>query len=88
MRSATKRIFGIWVVSMPPCGGCWRLIFSSGGYRSTALKKSWRNRLNALFSLEKALYELRYELDNRPDWAYVPLAGLLQLLPAESTASV
>lgn len=36
-----------------------------------------------LFSLEKALYELRYELDNRPDWVSVPLSGLLQLLPLE-----
>ena len=30
--------------------------------------------------LEKALYELRYELDNRPQWLAVPLAGLLELL--------
>ena len=35
--------------------------------------------LIALFCLEKALYELRYELDNRPTWVGVPLAGLLQL---------
>jgi maltose alpha-D-glucosyltransferase/alpha-amylase len=33
-----------------------------------------------LFSVEKALYELRYELDNRPDWVGVPLRGLLELL--------
>ncbi len=30
--------------------------------------------------LDKALYELRYELDNRPDWVEVPLQGLLELL--------
>ncbi len=30
-----------------------------------------------LFTLEKALYELRYELQNRPDWVKVPLSGLL-----------
>ncbi|MDQ2779354.1 MAG: putative maltokinase, partial [Pseudomonadota bacterium] len=29
-----------------------------------------------LFELEKALYELRYEIDNRPDWVGVPLAGI------------
>jgi len=29
-----------------------------------------------LFEIEKALYELRYEIDNRPDWIGVPLAGL------------
>ncbi len=33
-----------------------------------------------LFLLEKALYELGYELNNRPDWVGVPLRGLLELL--------
>ena len=33
-----------------------------------------------LFVLEKALYELRYELDNRPDWVRIPLRGILDLL--------
>ena len=32
-----------------------------------------------LFELEKALYELRYELGNRPDWAAIPLLGILAL---------
>ncbi|HEY6362330.1 MAG TPA: maltose alpha-D-glucosyltransferase [Vicinamibacterales bacterium] len=31
------------------------------------------------FVLEKALYELGYELNNRPDWVHIPLAGLLRL---------
>jgi maltose alpha-D-glucosyltransferase/alpha-amylase len=30
--------------------------------------------------LEKALYEVRYELNNRPDWVNIPLEGILQLL--------
>jgi maltose alpha-D-glucosyltransferase / alpha-amylase len=34
--------------------------------------------------LEKALYELRYELNNRPEWVRVPIQGLLHQL--ESTA--
>ena len=33
-----------------------------------------------LFMLEKACYELRYELDNRPDWVAIPLTGLCELL--------
>ena len=33
-----------------------------------------------LFLLEKALYELRYELDSRPDWVVIPLSGILSLL--------
>jgi maltose alpha-D-glucosyltransferase/alpha-amylase len=37
-------------------------------------------RLIALFEIEKALYELRYELDNRPAWVGVPISGLLGLL--------
>jgi maltose alpha-D-glucosyltransferase/alpha-amylase len=37
-----------------------------------------------LFELEKALYELRYELDNRPDWVAVPLAGIAALAGLES----
>ncbi|MGH9255594.1 MAG: maltose alpha-D-glucosyltransferase [Vicinamibacterales bacterium] len=31
------------------------------------------------FMLDKALYELGYELNNRPDWVHVPLGGLLRL---------
>jgi maltose alpha-D-glucosyltransferase/alpha-amylase len=33
------------------------------------------------FLLEKALYELRYELDHRPEWVRIPAAGILSLLP-------
>ncbi|MBP6776991.1 MAG: alpha-amylase, partial [Piscinibacter sp.] len=36
-----------------------------------------------LFELEKALYELRYEIDNRPDWVGVPLAGIAALAGLE-----
>jgi len=38
------------------------------------------SRLLAIFELEKAVYELRYELDNRPDWVSIPVAGILRLL--------
>jgi maltose alpha-D-glucosyltransferase / alpha-amylase len=34
--------------------------------------------LLGLFELEKALYELRYELGNRPTWAGIPLQGILE----------
>jgi predicted trehalose synthase len=37
-------------------------------------------RLLSVFELEKAVYELRYELDNRPDWVRIPVAGILRLL--------
>jgi maltose alpha-D-glucosyltransferase/alpha-amylase len=31
------------------------------------------------FSLEKAIYELGYELDNRPNWVFIPLHGISQI---------
>jgi maltose alpha-D-glucosyltransferase/alpha-amylase len=36
--------------------------------------------LLGLFELEKAFYELDYELANRPDWVRVPLQGILGLV--------
>jgi maltokinase len=38
-----------------------------------------RNQLS-IFELEKAIYELQYELDNRPDWVPIPVAGIRRLL--------
>jgi maltose alpha-D-glucosyltransferase/alpha-amylase len=35
------------------------------------------------YLIEKAIYEIGYELNNRPDWAIVPLRGLLNLLESE-----
>jgi trehalose synthase-fused probable maltokinase len=37
-------------------------------------------RLLRIFELEKAVYELRYELNHRPDWVSVPVAGIVRLL--------
>jgi maltokinase len=42
-------------------------------------------RLLSVFELEKAVYELRYELDNRPDWVKIPVAGIARLLDPETT---
>jgi len=43
-------------------------------------------RLLAVFELEKAVYELRYELDNRPDWVGIPVAGIERLMRAAAEA--
>jgi len=39
-----------------------------------------RRQLLAAFMLDKALYELSYELNNRPDWVAIPLLGIRKLL--------
>jgi maltose alpha-D-glucosyltransferase/alpha-amylase len=35
-----------------------------------------------VYMLEKAVYEVAYELNNRPSWVSVPLEGVLELLQA------
>ena len=42
-------------------------------------------KLLAVFELEKAVYELRYELNNRPDWVGIPVAGIVRLLEDAAT---
>jgi maltokinase len=37
-------------------------------------------KLLAIFELEKLLYELRYELNNRPDWLIVPVTAIARML--------
>jgi len=37
------------------------------------------------FTLDKAFYELRYELNNRPDWVAIPLEGILSILGRMTT---
>jgi maltose alpha-D-glucosyltransferase/alpha-amylase len=37
------------------------------------------------FLLEKAVYELGYELNNRPGWAIIPLTGISTILEQQST---
>jgi maltose alpha-D-glucosyltransferase/alpha-amylase len=37
-------------------------------------------KLLRLFLIEKCLYEIRYEMHNRPAWLGIPVQGLLRLL--------
>lgn len=57
------------------------------GYREAAAEGEFLPRsdeefrlLLETFMLEKAIYELDYELNNRPDWAGIPLSGILQMI--------
>jgi trehalose synthase-fused probable maltokinase len=45
-----------------------------------------RNLLLDVYLIEKAFYELSYELNNRPAWAGIPLRGILQLTESSETA--
>jgi trehalose synthase-fused probable maltokinase len=40
-------------------------------------------KLLSVFELEKAVYELNYEINNRPDWVGIPIASIQRLLEAE-----
>ena len=40
--------------------------------------------LVAMFELEKALYELRFELENRAEWVGIPLSGLASMAAWDS----
>jgi maltose alpha-D-glucosyltransferase/alpha-amylase len=40
------------------------------------------------FLIEKALYEIEYELAHRPDWLRVPLAGILRILDQHSSEEI
>jgi maltose alpha-D-glucosyltransferase/alpha-amylase len=47
---------------------------------------SSRQMLLDVFLLEKALYELGYELATRPDWARIPMEGILSLMRPGASA--
>ena len=44
-------------------------------------------RVLNFFLIEKAFYEIEYELAHRPDWLRVPLTGMLRILSQQSEAS-
>ena len=45
------------------------------------------DRMLDFFLLEKAIYEIEYELAHRPDWLRVPLTGVLRILSHTNEAS-
>ena len=55
-----------------------------GSAQAGAEAGSASRQLLPLFELEKALYELRYELSNRPDWVPIPLAAVRRLIAADA----
>jgi predicted trehalose synthase len=37
-------------------------------------------RLLTVYQLEKAVYELGYELNNRPEWVGIPMKGIHEIV--------
>jgi maltose alpha-D-glucosyltransferase/alpha-amylase len=82
-------------VSMEPWVRFWQQWTSWAflqGYQATSAGASHfpkdRDELRILldaFTLEKAIYELGYELDNRPDWVLIPIYGITRIIDAAST---
>jgi maltose alpha-D-glucosyltransferase/alpha-amylase len=78
------------IAALAPWVQLWRVWASAaflGAYLDKAGHETFipRNRADLqilldVFCLEKAVYELSYELNNRPTWALVPLRGILQFL--------
>ena len=78
------------VTSLDSWARCWYLWVSAiflKAYRSVASRALFvprtREELQILldaYLLEKAVYELGYELNNRPDWVRIPLQGILHLV--------
>jgi maltose alpha-D-glucosyltransferase/alpha-amylase len=69
------------------CWHVWAGVTFLQKYLETAREASFlpadRQELATLldvFLLEKAVYELRYELNTRPDWVEVPMSGIVELL--------
>ena len=82
------------VERLEPWARIWQISASSAflrAYFTTAAGATFipadpvqRDALLQLFLLDKALYELNYELNNRPDWVRIPLRGILDLLNARA----
>lgn len=47
-----------------------------GGAPFLPRERDTADRVIAVFELDKAIYELAYEINNRPQWLRIPLAGL------------
>jgi maltose alpha-D-glucosyltransferase/alpha-amylase len=85
------------LAALEPWARLW-IVWISSTYLSSYLKHAERggflpaareelNILLNIYLIEKALYELGYELNNRPDWVRIPVIGILQLLETPEAAA-
>jgi maltose alpha-D-glucosyltransferase/alpha-amylase len=61
--------------------GYWSVAAALPSVPQDVAQREW---LLQVFTVEKALYELRYEMAQRPDWIAVPLLGLANLLSRQA----
>jgi len=76
--------------SLEPWARCWyqqvaagflrAYLAEAGDARFLPRSQSGLEVLLDVLLLEKALYEVGYELNNRPDWLWIPLAGIRELV--------
>ena len=75
MRRARARFLAAYVVAAGDLPG----LPADAALRDAAL---------AAFELERAIYEVRYEIANRPDWLQIPLHGIRSALHAAQGGSM
>jgi maltose alpha-D-glucosyltransferase/alpha-amylase len=78
------------IARLTPWGHAWSSAISAVFLKSylealhgTALVPTHADITNLLlefYEIEKVIYEVEYELNNRPDWLHIPLAGLTNIL--------
>lgn len=57
-----------------------RYFEATNGSSIVPVEAPQREHLLRGYLMNKAIYELNYELNNRPDWAAIPLRGILKLI--------
>jgi maltose alpha-D-glucosyltransferase/alpha-amylase len=85
VRSADREVLARWATAWY---GWVSGRFLSGYFETahTDIVPATMEEIEILFDaylLEKAIYELGYELNNRPDWLVIPVKGILDLLSGE-----
>ena len=78
---ASARIVGVEVSSRHPTRK------PPNGYAPAAVSQPpWSPNFD-FYMAEKCIYEIGYELNNRPAWLPIPLSGLLEMLDSMPTPS-
>jgi maltose alpha-D-glucosyltransferase / alpha-amylase len=82
LRDEERKALDPWVELWPErmtAGFLEAYLEAAGNAAFVPEEKDWEALLRAHL-MEKAVYELGYELNNRPDWAHIPMVGILRLI--------